>query len=258
MKILIADDERYELELLTEIVDQRFGRGVQTRTAENGRQAMETATLWGADIILMDIEMPALNGIEAAKRILNQRPDCKVIFVTAYSLFSYAYEAVKLGAIDYILKPVNADDLERAVRRAIEQTETQQQLADAAPDARTLEETASYDKMSLLMEKVRTYLQHNYMTYGVSLDSISEILHINSSYFSVLFKRYFGINFVDYLTNLRMNAAKELLMDPMLATADVAGMVGYESPNYFTRAFKKNLGMTPTEFRKGGGKGEPL
>lgn len=258
MKILIADDERYELELLTEIVSDRFSREVQTRTAENGRQAVEAATLWGADIVLMDIEMPALNGIEAAKRILGQRPDCKVIFVTAYSLFSYAYEAVKLGAIDYILKPVDPNDLEKAVRRAMEQTETQRQLMEAAPDMKLLEESVSYDKMSLLMEKVRTYLQHNYMLYGVSLESISDILNINSSYFSVLFKRYFGMNFVDYLTTLRMNAAKELLMDPMLTTADVAGMVGYESPNYFTRAFKKNLGMTPTEFRKGGRKGEGL
>lgn len=256
MKILIADDERYELGLLTEIVNDRFGREVQTRTAENGRQAVETATLWGADIVLLDIEMPALNGIEAGKRIRDQLPDCKLIFVTAYSLFSYAYEAVKLGAIDYILKPVNPDDLEKALRRAMEQSEAQRQLAEAAPTVELLEDSASYDKMSLLMEKVRTYLQHNYMTYGVSLESISDILNINSSYFSVLFKRYFGVNFVDYLTNLRMSAAKELLLDPMLATADVAGMVGYESPNYFTRAFKKNLGMTPTEFRKGGGKGE--
>ena len=252
MKILIADDERHELELLGEIVGQRFGRSVQTRTAENGRQAVEQAALWGADIILMDIEMPGLNGIEAARRILEQRPQCKVIFVTAYSLFSYAYEAVKLGAIDYILKPVNAEDLERAIRRAIGQSETQRQLADAAPEAGLLEEGASNDKMTQLMEKVRVYLQHNYMTYGVSLESISDILSINSSYFSVLFKRYFGVNFVDYLTNLRMSAAQELLLDPMLATADVAGMVGYESPNYFTRAFKKHLGMTPTEFRKRG------
>lgn len=254
MKILITDDERYELELLTELVGQRFGRSVQTRTAENGRQAVEQAALWGADIVLMDIEMPGLNGIEAAKRILEQRPDCRVIFVTAYSLFSYAYEAVKLGAIDYILKPVNTEDLERAIRRAIGQSETQRQLADAAPEAGLLEEEETNDKMTQLMEKVRVYLQQNYMTYGVSLESISDILNINSSYFSVLFKRYFGVNFVNYLTNLRMSAAKELLMDPMLATADVAGMVGYESPNYFTRAFKKNFGMTPTEFRKGGRK----
>ena len=70
------------------------------------------------------------------------------------------------------------------------------------------------------MNNVRQYLRHNYMLYDVSLDSISAILNINSSYFSVLFKKHFGVNFVDYLTELRMNAAKDLLRDPFLAAAD--------------------------------------
>lgn len=250
LKILIADDESFERDLLDEIIAERFSGEAQTRTAENGRQAVETAALWGADIILMDIEMPGINGVDAAKRILAQRPGCKLIFITAYSLFSYAYEAVKMGACDYILKPVNADDVERAIRRGAEQAEAQRQLEAMAPVAETLAETASYDKTTLLMDNVRKYLQHNYMLYGVSLDSISDILNINSSYFSVLFKKSFGVNFVDYLTELRISAAKELLKDPFLAAADVAGMVGYESANYFTRAFKKNTGLTPTQYRR--------
>ena len=119
-----------------------------------------------------------------------------------------------------------------------------------APLAGALAGTASFDKTTLLMNHVKQYLQHNYMLYGVSLDSISGILNISPSYFSTLFKKHFGGNFVDYLTELRMNAAKELLKDPFLAAADVAGMVGYESPNYFTRAFNKNTSMPPTQYRR--------
>lgn len=249
-KLLIADDERFERELLAEIVSERFPHQVQTRTAENGRQAVETAALWKPDIVLMDIEMPGINGIEAAKRILAQLPGCKLTFVTAYSLFSYAYEAVKMGAYDYILKPVDPDDVERSVKRCIEQIETERQLKEMVPVEDLLAESASYDKTALLMDNVKKYLQHNYMIYGVSLDSISDILNINSSYFSLLFKKSFGVNFVDYLTELRINAAKELLKDPFLTMAEVAGMVGYENPNYFTRVFKKNTGTTPTEFRR--------
>ena len=107
------------------------------------------------------------------------------------------------------------------------------------------------------MGTVKKYLSHNYMLYDISLDSVSAILNINASYFSVIFKRAVGINFVDYLTNLRIQAAKELLADPLRSTSEVASMVGYESGNYFARAFKKKTGMTPTEFRrscvKGGG-----
>ena len=251
IKILIADDESYERSLLGEIIDKRFGREAEIRMAENGRLAVDAAALWAADVALMDIEMPGDNGIDAARQILAQRPECKIIFVTAYSLFEYAHEAVKLGACDYILKPVEADDVERAVRRAAAQSEAQRQLeAVAASSADLLDSADSYDKTNLLMGKVKKYLQHNYMACDISLDSVSAILNLNSAYFSTLFKRTFGVNFLDYLTELRMEAAKNLLADPLRSTAEVAGMVGYESANYFTRAFKKKVGMTPTDYRR--------
>lgn len=250
MKLLIADDEYLERDLLAGIITARFGHEAQVRLAENGRRAVDMAVLWGADVILMDIEMPGLSGIDAAKQILTQRPGCKVIFVTAYSLFSYAHEAVRLGACDYILKPVKADDVERAVRRATAQAETHRQLADMAPALQRPDGEAASDKAAVLMAKVKRYLENNYMLYDISLDSVSAIVNINSSYISTQFKRCFGVNFVDYLTELRMNAAKELLSDPLRSTAEVAGMVGYESANYFARAFKKKTGMTPTEYRR--------
>lgn len=251
IKILIADDEQFEREILAQIVDSRFPGAAQSRMAENGRKAVDLAALWGADIILMDIEMPGIDGIEAAKQILVQRPDCKIIFVTAYSLFSYAREAVKIGACDYILKPVDPADVERAIRRAVAQTESHRQLEAMAPEASQLQEGIPQDKNTVLMRKVKKYLQHNYMMYDISLDSVSAILNINSSYFSTQFKRTFGVNFVDYLTDLRIQAAKELLQDPMRPAAEVASMVGYESANYFARAFKKRTGVTPTEYRRG-------
>ena len=251
IKILIADDESYERSLLGEIIDKRFGREAEIRMAENGRLAVDAPAQWAADVARLEHEMPGVNRIDAARQILAQRPECKIIFVTAYSLFEYAHEAVKLGACDYILKPVEADDVERAVRRAAAQSEAQRQLeAVAASSADLLDSADSYDKTNLLMGKVKKYLQHNYMACDISLDSVSAILNLNSAYFSTLFKRTFGVNFLDYLTELRMEAAKNLLADPLRSTAEVAGMVGYESANYFTRAFKKKVGMTPTDYRR--------
>jgi len=256
IKILVADDEGYERDILAEILDKRFGREAEVRMVENGRLAVDAATLWAADVVLMDIEMPGIDGIDAAKQILAQRPECKMIFVTAYSLFTYAHEAVKLGACDYILKPVEADDVERAVRRAAAQADAQRQLEAIASSGELLESADNYDKTAVLMGKVKKYLQHNYMIHDISLDSVSAILDLNASYFSSLFKRTFQVNFLDYLTDLRMDAAKELLKDPLRSTAEVANMVGYDSANYFTRAFKKKVGMTPTDYRRGAAQGQ--
>ena len=98
IRLLIADDEKLEREALADMVSRRFEHEVVLELAENGRKAADTAVLWGADLILMDIEMPGMSGLDAARAVLAQRPACRVIFVTAYSLFQYAHEAVHLGA----------------------------------------------------------------------------------------------------------------------------------------------------------------
>ena len=78
IRLLIADDERLEREALVEMVSRRFEHEVVLETAENGRKAADTAILWGADLILMDIEMPGMSGLDAARAVLAQRPGCRV------------------------------------------------------------------------------------------------------------------------------------------------------------------------------------
>lgn len=265
IRLLIADDEKLEREALAELVQRRFEREVVLEVAENGRKAADTAVLWGADLILMDIEMPGMSGLDAARAVLAQRPSCRVIFVTAYSLFQYAHEAVHLGACDYLLKPVDPDELEASVRRAMRQIETERKLEELAaarpqPEQTETEEEAEdapeegeNSQTALVMAHVRRYLEDNYM-FDLSLDSVGEILHISPAYLSAQFKKYQKMNFLDCLTELRINAAKELLAAPFRSSAEVASMVGYEDASYFARAFKKRTGMTPTQYRRQAGR----
>ena len=243
IRLLIADDEKLEREALAELVQRRFEREVVLEVAENGRKAADTAVLWGADLILMDIEMPGMSGLDAARAVLAQRPSCRVIFVTAYSLFQYAHEAVHLGACDYLLKPVDPDELEASVRRAMRQIETErklEELAAAQPqqeqteteeEAEDAPEEGENSQTALVMAHVRRYLEDNYM-FDLSLDSVGEILHISPAYLSAQFKKYQKMNFLDCLTELRINAAKELLADPFRSSAEVASMVGYEHDSH--------------------------
>ena len=263
IRLLIADDERLEREALVDMVSRRFvEHEIVTEVAENGRKAADTAILWEADLILMDIEMPGMNGLDAARAVLAQRPSCRVIFVTAYSVFQYAHEAVHLGACDYLLKPVDPDELEASIRRAIRQVEAERRLEALAPvqqepepelSAPETEEAphaeSENSQTALVMAHVRRYLEDNYM-FDISLDSVGEILHISPAYLSAQFKKYQKMNFLDCLTELRINAAKELLNDPFRSSAEVASMVGYEDASYFARAFKKRTGVTPTQYRK--------
>ena len=251
IKILIADDEGPEREMLGRICNEKMEEEVELRFAENGSIAVTIATLWHPDIILMDIEMPVLSGLEASKQILNVYPDTKIIVITAYSLFSYARDAVKLGVSDYILKPVDSDDVVKAVRQAFLQLEAIRQLKAVANEfSEPIEEDSTGDKANQIIQRVKKYIQHNYMTYDLSLDTVSDILNINPSYLSSLFKKCTGVNFVDYITDIRIRNAKKLLSDPLRSASEIADIVGYESASYFSRAFKKNTGMTPTEYRR--------
>lgn len=155
IRLLIADDEKLEREALAELVQRRFEREVVLEVAENGRKAADTAVLWGADLILMDIEMPGMSGLDAARAVLAQRPSCRVIFVTAYSLFQYAHEAVHLGACDYLLKPVDPDELEASVRRAMRQIETERKLEELAA-ARPQPEQTETEEEAEDARRVRT------------------------------------------------------------------------------------------------------
>ena len=260
IRLLIADDEKLEREALADMVSHRFEHEVVLEFAENGRKAADTAVLWGAELILMDIEMPGMSGLDAARAILTQRPGCRVIFVTAYSLFQYAHEAMHLGACDYLLKPVDPDELEASIRRAARQIETERKLAALAPiqpepetpadpEREKEEPEGENSQTALVMAHVRRYLEDNYM-FDLSLDSVGEILHISPAYLSAQFKKYQKMNFLDCLTELRINAAKELLADPFRSSAEVASMVGYEDASYFARAFKKRTGVTPTQYRR--------
>ena len=184
--------------------------------ASNGEQGIELAESLDPDLILLDLNMPGMNGLDAARAVLEQRPECKVIFVTAYSLFQYAHEAMHLGACDYLLKPVNPDEVEASIRKAMRQIEAGRRLAELAPVEPEADpegdaaEAGENDRNALVMAHVRKYMEDNYMS-DLSLDSVSEILHISPAYLSAQFKKYQKTNFLDCLTELRINAAKELL-----------------------------------------------
>lgn len=163
----------------------------------------------GADLILMDIEMPGVNGLEAARTVLSRLPGCKVIFVTAYGLFQYTYEAMRLGACGYILKPVVPDEAEGAIRRALGQIEAERRLtamAPAAVETDPADDDLPNTQMGQLMAQVKKYLRENYM-YELSLDSIGDILHISPAYLSTQFKKYLHVGFLDYLTEVRIQTA---------------------------------------------------
>lgn len=120
LKLLIADDELIEREALHFIIG-RSCPGIGTiEEASNGREAISINATFKPDIIIMDIKMPGVNGIDASKIIRQYNPDCRIILLTAFNYFDYAREAIKIGVKDFLVKPVQNDEIIQVINSVVD------------------------------------------------------------------------------------------------------------------------------------------
>ncbi|MFO8063684.1 MAG: response regulator [Spirochaetia bacterium] len=126
-ELLIVDDEPLEREALRYIIQRCFTRISKIHDASNGREALELVNELGPQIVLMDVKMPGINGVEATRRILEGRPRTKIVFLTAYDYFEYAQQAVRLGAVDFIVKPASDERVEQVLSQIIESLDEENQ-----------------------------------------------------------------------------------------------------------------------------------
>lgn len=233
MNLLIADDENLELKVLEKTVKKHFVDELEIFASSNGRKASQICDEVKPDIALLDIEMPGMNGIELAKYIKEKSADCIIIFITAYDRFDYAIEAMHIKAFDYLLKPWKEERLCELINTAIENVRSMQKTDSIVHSQKDI---------------IKDYIDRNYKK-DISAKDVAGILGYSDVYFSKVFKQLFDDNFINYLTNIRIDRAKVLLKDVSFNIKEVGKSVGYADSNYFTKVFKRSVGMSPSEYR---------
>lgn len=233
-KILLADDETFALIGLEKLVNLIAPVDSIIITATNGKEAVSKAEKLEPDIVILDIDMPILSGIEAAKIIKRENPDCKILFLTAYNKFEYAVSALRIPAEDYLLKPVRESELKAKFLSAIQ---------DSCDKYEKIEK-----EKSSFRKKVETYIEMNY-SRDLAQDEIAGIVGQNPSYFSRSFKNEFNQTFTDYLTEYRISKSKSLLSDSDFTIKEIAEICGYKDSNYFSKVFRKYTGEAPSEYK---------
>ena len=233
MNLLIADDENLELKVLEKTVKKHFVDELEIFASSNGRKASQICDEVKPDIALLDIEMPGMNGIELAKYIKEKYVECIIIFITAYDRFDYAIEAMHIKAFDYLLKPWKEERLCEIRNTAIE-------------NVRSMQKTDSI--VHSQKDVIKDYIDRNYKK-DISAKDVAGILGYSDVYFSKVFKQLFDDNFINYLTKIRIDRAKLLLKDISFNIKEVGKSVGYADSNYFTKVFKRSIGMSPSEYR---------
>lgn len=233
MNLLIADDENLELKVLEKTVKKHFVDELEVFASSNGRKASQICDEVKPDIALLDIEMPGMNGIELAKYIKEKYVDCIIIFITAYDRFDYAIEAMHIKAFDYLLKPWKEERLCELINTAIENVRSMQKTDSIVHSQKDI---------------IKDYIDRNYKK-DISAKDVAGILGYSDVYFSKVFKQLFDDNFINYLTKIRIDRAKVLLKDISFNIKEVGKSVGYADSNYFTKVFKRSVGISPSEYR---------
>ena len=233
MNLLIADDENLELKVLEKTVKKHFVDELEIFASSNGRKASQICDEVKPDIALLDIEMPGMNGIELAKYIKEKYAECIIIFITAYDRFDYAIEAMHIKAFDYLLKPWKEERLCELINTAIENVRGMQKTDGIVHSQKDV---------------IKDYIDRNYKK-DISAKDVAGILGYSDVYFSKVFKQLFDDNFINYLTKIRIDRAKVLLKDVSFNIKEVGKSVGYADSNYFTKVFKRSIGISPSEYR---------
>lgn len=245
-KVLIVDDEltiRYGLRHYFSW--NQIGFEV-AGDCENGRQALDYCREHPVDVILSDIKMPVMNGLELSKELYTKKAPIKVVILSGYRDFEFAREALKYDVKYYLLKPTKYEELCRVFTEVKELFDNERGVAEPWSDNEALG-SGYYEK---IVTMIKTYVHTHYQT--ATLENASRLVHFNPNYLSKIFKDVTGENFSDFLLQVRMDKAVALLNDATYKTYQISELIGYSNPKNFTRTFKKYYGVTPKEFRHSG------
>ena len=255
-KLLIADDEAIERAAIIYFILQAGLNFARISEAGNGIEAVELAKEFSPEIIVMDVRMPGKDGLVAAKEIRQFNPTCKIIFLTAFSEFDYAQQAIKIKAEDFIIKPAYSETLIEVMQKVIVELELERPAVRAAlldATAKTATQCVETSKTTnspavLLIQRVCTYIDEHYQE-DIRLEELCEMVGFSKCYFSRIFKQYEQMSVVDYITRCRLEKTKQLLLNPRLSVKEISGLVGYHDANYLTAVFKKWEKISPTDYR---------
>jgi YesN/AraC family two-component response regulator len=241
--ILLVEDEKWVRIALRKIIEKLKIPFTIIHEATNGMEASDWLQANEADLILTDIRMPVMDGLTLLREVKRIGSQADVIIVSGHDDFAYAQEALRQGAYDYFLKPVEAADIQNCFLEWMEKREREEVARKPENGSKV-----QFEELSPV-EQVIHHMEAN-QAMDMTLAEAAGLVHLNPSYFCKLFKQHTATTFTDYVTNVRMKEAARLLENTSLRITEIAERLGYSDPAYFSNTFKKTIGQTPSDYRK--------
>jgi YesN/AraC family two-component response regulator len=241
--VLLVDDERWVRVALRRVIERTGLPFEVVHECTNGLDALDWLKSHKADLVLADIKMPVMDGLALVEQLRQMGGNQDVIIVSGHDDFRYAQTAIRSGVTDYMLKPVEEEDMKKSLDKWI-----QKQAAAKDKSADQTMQPADEMSQSAIQRVIRIIQEAK--PGQITLKDAAAKVHLNPSYLSQLFKQQTGKTFSDYVNEVRLEEAKKLLVHTALRVSEVSERLGYTDLTYFSGSFKKLTGHTPSEYRK--------
>ena len=243
LKVLVVEDEEMIRKGIVLAVDWAALDCVVVGEAADGLQALKAVERYDPSLIITDLKMPNMDGIQMMEALRARGSRAYVIILTAYDSFTYARSALRLGAVDFLLKPFHDGDLENAVLALQKRLAAREKAPEPElPPVRT-------DSRSRYVQEAMDYIGRRYASPELSIAEVAAALGVSEGHLSHIFKKETGLTVGAYLTRCRIQRAMALLREGKKRVYEVAEAVGYRDITYFSGTFKKIVGLTPTEYQ---------
>ena len=249
--VLVVEDNADISEYIAESLSEEF----DVRIAENGKVGLQSAVKWVPDIIVSDVMMPVMDGIEMCRKIKDNICTCHipVILLTAKDSLSDKEAGYQYGADSYMTKPFSASLLRTRIHNLLEM---RRRLVERVSGASSMEikKTVIAENCSKLdnefLAKLTQLIEENLSQEKVDVKYLSDKLCMSSSTLYRKMKALTGLSTNEYVRKVKMRNAEKLLLEGKYAISDIAFMVGMNSTGYFRQCFKDEFGISPSDYVK--------
>ena len=257
LKLIIADDERIIRETISTIINWKEYDIEVVGLCKNGMETYDMIMDETPDIVLTDIKMPKMNGLKMIETAIKDQQFYSLV-LTSYSEFELARQAIHMGVTDYLLKPVDEDELKESldkIRQQIAYASKYEKIEKISQDRilTVYDEWKIFDSAKNSMDPYvkRTYefVKQHYKE-KVSINQVAESLGVSTSYLSRKLKAGLNTTFVDLLNQYRIKKALNMLSQGTMRIYEISDELGFSEYKHFCGVFKKYTNMSPTDFRK--------
>lgn len=255
-KVLLVEDEALIRKGLAYMVDWLSLDCTPPLEAQNGKAGLALIEAEKPDLVISDVKMPLMDGIQMIEEGQKHSTFASII-ISGFDEFEYARTAMRLGVSDYLLKPVQMDELVQTIKKACRSIQMrslvaafESQLGSSTITTDILDSSLIDSRLKTSSRHVSTLLRVVRDSYGtkVSLKKLSEDLGISATYLNQKFKEETGFTFKDFLNRYRIQMAISMLLEDKYKIYEISEQTGFLEYRYFSMVFKKYVGCTPTEF----------